>query len=282
MARTSQTQRLVLISASAALAAGGALLPSSAFAMPMDPSTPDPERAAVERAIAKADEFGSAEIDTTIQMPAADPVAMEGTYSWGDDVALDFEMDAEAAGMQDLVSDGTVRCVFVDGAYHYNVDPQPSGPLQGKRWMKVDASAALGEEGASALTGSGFSDLGLLTLADDVKNVGEETVLGKKATHYKGVITKDDLGAAKELLRPEDEKALLNEFTAGVEEITIDAWVDGNDLPVRIKEQVGPSIVTMDFDKFGPTKPIKAPPAGDTVDMTEEVKAAMPGSGAQT
>ncbi|MFE3416433.1 hypothetical protein ACFXMT_51425 [Streptomyces mirabilis] len=39
MTRTSRTQRLVMLAASTALAAGGALIPSSAFAAPATPHT---------------------------------------------------------------------------------------------------------------------------------------------------------------------------------------------------------------------------------------------------
>ncbi|MEV6655247.1 hypothetical protein [Streptomyces sp. NPDC051219] len=299
MSRTSPTQRLVMLTASSALVAGGALLPSSAFAapvtpaghhvsaitadriLPLDPGTPDPVREALERAITKTDAFGSAEVGITTETATERPVAMEGTYSWGDGQAMDMEMDAEAAGMQDLVSDGTVRCLLVDKAYHYEVDPQPDGPLKGKHWMKIDASAVFGEKGASALSGSGMDDLRIIGLSDDVKNVGKETVLGKETTHYKGVISKDDLGAAKDLLAPEDKNSLMHEFTGGVEETTVEVWLDDNDLPVRIKQQLGSATFTTDFEKFGATKPIEAPPAADTADMTDEVKAATSGSGPQ-
>lgn len=34
--------------------------------------------------------------------------------------------------MQELTASPTIRTLFVDGAYSYDVDPQPSGPLQAR------------------------------------------------------------------------------------------------------------------------------------------------------
>lgn len=291
MSRTPQTRRLVLLTASTALVAGGTLLPSSAFAAPATAhlgnasvtaaDTPD---LAIDRAIAKTEKFDSAQVDMTMTSPPEGPVAMEGTFSWGDGPAMDVEVDAKAVDMQHLVSDGTVRCLFTDGAYYYEVDPQSSGPLKGKHWMKIDASALFGEQSASELSGvtsgGATSGLELLALSDDVKNVGEETVRGKKTTHYRGVISKDDLGGAADALMRGDKGSPVNEFTGDVKEITMDVWLDGNDLPVRTKDQTGAVTVTTDFEKFGPTRAVEAPPAADTADMSDAVRTAV-GSGPQ-
>ncbi|MFR9798294.1 hypothetical protein ACL02U_20685 [Streptomyces sp. MS06] len=48
--------------------------------------------------------------------------------------------------------------------------------------------------------------------------------------------------------------------------------IDGKDLPVRVQQTGGGMSVTMDFLKFGATKPIEAPPAGDVGDLTQQVR----------
>ncbi|MGC9376313.1 hypothetical protein [Streptomyces sp. MH13] len=229
--------------------------------------------AALSRATDRTEELGSAEVRTTTDLGTGDPIAMDGTYSWGDGYALDVEMDTEAVRMQDLTDSPTVRTLFVDGAYYYDIDPQPAGPLAGKEWIRIDGSAVFGESGAAAMSrgggGSPVDSLKGLKYASDVEDLGAETVNGKSTTHYRAVLDQGDLGTFKEALRGAD--SLLNS-TAGGGSITMDIWVDAKDLPVRLQQDFGTMEVTMDFDKFGATKEIVAPPAGQTGDLTEEVK----------
>lgn len=100
-------------------------------------------------------------------------------------------MDTEAAQLQTLTDSPTTRTLFVDGAYSYDIDPQPAGPLRGKEWMKIDGSAVFGEPGAQALSGaaagSPSASMRSLRCAGDVEDLGEEKVNGKTATHYRAV-----------------------------------------------------------------------------------------------
>ncbi|WP_077801756.1 hypothetical protein [Streptomyces sp. JHA26] len=235
--------------------------------------------AALTRATDRTEELGSAEVRTTTDLGTGEPIAMDGTYSWGDGYALDVEMDTKAAQMQALTDSPTVRTLFVDGAYYYDIDPQPSGPLQGKEWMKIDGSAVFGESGAAAFSGgagagSPADSMKGLKYASDVDDLGTETVNGKSATHYRAVLDEKDLGKFKEAYGSED--SLLNSG-AGDGSITMDIWVGDKDLPVRLKQEFGSMTVTMDFDKFGATKEIVAPPADQTGDLTDEVKAQQQG-----
>ncbi|MFJ8191513.1 hypothetical protein ACIQ8D_17335 [Streptomyces sp. NPDC096094] len=234
--------------------------------------------AALSRATDRTEELGSAEVRTTTDLGTGEPISMDGTYSWGDGYALDVEMDAEAAQMQELTDSPTVRTLFVDGAYYYDIDPQPAGPLAGKEWMKIDGSAVFGESGAAAMSGGGggaspADSMKGLKYASDVDDLGKETVNGKTTTHYRAVLDQKDMGKFKEAFSGAD--SMLN--STGSDSITMDLWVGDKDLPVRLKQEFGAMTVTMDFDRFGATKEIVAPPAGQTGDLTEEVK----NSGAQ-
>jgi hypothetical protein len=60
---------------------------------------------------------------------------------------------------------------------------------------------------------------------------------------------------------------------AGGGRVTYDVWVDGKDLPVRVEQSGAGMDVTIDFLKFGATRPVTAPPAADTADLTEQVRA---------
>jgi hypothetical protein len=230
--------------------------------------------AALSRATDRTEELGSAEVRMTTDLGTGAPVSMDGTYSWGDGYAFDVEMDAKAAQMQELTDSPTVRTLFVDGAYYYDVDPQPSGPLQGKEWMKIDGSAIFGEQGASALSGNAGSpsaSMKGLKYASDVEDLGEETVNGKSTTHYRAVLGPKDLGKFQEAY---GEDTVFNSMTGGAQKVTMDVWVGPEDLPVRMVQEFGAMKVSMDFDKFGATQEIQAPPAGETGDLTEEVKKA--------
>lgn len=229
--------------------------------------------AALGRATDRTEALGSAEVRMTTEVGTGSPIAMEGTYSWGDGYAYDVEMDTEAAQMQTLTDDPTIRCLLVDGAYYYDTDPQPSGPLKGKEWMKVDASAMFGEQGAKALSGSGggspAASMRSLKYANDVEDLGKETVNGQSATHYRAVLDEAQLDKFKHAYG--DESSAFNSITGGGS-MTMDIWVGAKDLPVRLEQRIGTMTVTMDFDKFGATAEIEAPPAARTGDLTEAVK----------
>ncbi|MFE9765488.1 hypothetical protein ACFYPC_13305 [Streptomyces sp. NPDC005808] len=229
--------------------------------------------AALGRATDRTEALGSAEVRMSTVVGNGSPIAMEGTYSWGDGFAYDVEMDTAAAQMETLTDDPTIHCLLVDGAYYYDTDPQPSGPLEGKEWMKVDASAMFGEQGAEALSGSGggspAASMRSLKYANDVEDLGTETVNGQSTTHYRAEI---DAAQMDKFRAADGEDNALDAVTGGSGSTTTDIWVGAEDLPVRLKQQIGTMTVTMDFVKFGATAEIQAPPAAQTGDLTEAVK----------
>ncbi|WP_437059891.1 hypothetical protein [Streptomyces sp. enrichment culture] len=230
--------------------------------------------AALTRATDRTAELGSAQIETTTTLEAAggQPVSMDGTYSWGDGAAMDVEMDTAAAQMTALQDAPTTRMIMVDGAYYYDIDPQPSGPLAGKEWMRIDVSAVAGEAGADNMAANADPTAALryMTSSTKVKDLGEETVLGKKTTHYRGSVGAEHINKSK--LTEAEKKAALAALEAGGGKITCDIWLDGKDLPVRMEQTGAGMTVTMDFLKFGATEEITAPPAAETGDLSKEVR----------
>lgn len=233
--------------------------------------------AVLSRATDRTEQLGSAEVKVSTDLGTGTPIAMDGTYSWGDGPAFDAEMDTAAAHLQQLQDSPKTRVLFVDGAYYYGVDPQPSGPLAGKHWMRIDSSAIFGDKGAQAFSGSsGGSDPAAamrgLKYANNVKDLGEETVDGQSTTHYRAVVDKAHMGKFKDAYGGDN---LMSSMTGGADSMTMDVWVGSKDLPVRLKQTLGTVKVTMDFQKFGATAPVKAPPAAQTGDLTEAVKKAQ-------
>ncbi|MBT2450223.1 hypothetical protein J7F03_24730 [Streptomyces sp. ISL-43] len=232
--------------------------------------------ATLTKASDEASKSGSAKVKMTVTMPdtGGKPVAMEGIYSWGNGLAMEAEMPAKDLQMEDLVADGTVTMRLVQGAYYYGIDPAPDGPFKGKSWLKVEASAVLGEKGASAMN-AGNSDptAGLKTLkwAKDVTKVGTETVNGKSAVHYHATIPKDKLG---------DAASLFGAVGGGTAtELVADVWVDDEGMPARLSQTYGSVSADVEFHSFGVAKDIPIPPADDTADMTELIKNGGAGTG---
>lgn len=224
------------------------------------------------RVSSHTEKTGSAEVDMSTYLGQGSPITMKGTYSWGKGVAYDVMMDTSAAQMQPLQDDPELRALMVDGAYYYNVDPQPAGLLKGKHWLRVDVSAVLGKEGAAAVAKGGDPTAGLryIELTEDVEDLGEQTIRGREARHYRATLDKSRLGKLGKSLSPSEEKSIFNSATGPVDEITIDVWVDGKDLPVRMVQVMGKAKVTIDFLKFGGTKAVTAPPASDTADFSSQ------------
>ncbi|MFF8321151.1 hypothetical protein ACF06V_28795 [Streptomyces bobili] len=227
--------------------------------------------AALTRATDRTEQLGSAEVKMTTTIGTGTPVAMDGTYSWGDGAAMDVEMDTAAAQLSGLQDDPTTRVKMVDGAYYYGIDPQANGPLEGKHWMRIDVAAVAGEAGADNIADNADPTSGLryIGTSSDVRDLGEETVLGKKTTHYRGSVGAEAIKDSK--FSAAEKKAALGALNAGGGKLTYDIWVDGKDLPVRMKQAGGGMTVTIEFRKFGATEPITAPPAADTGDLSEAV-----------
>lgn len=229
---------------------------------------------ALTRASDNASKLGSAEVRTTTTITAngGKPVSMNGTYSWGDGAALDVQMDTVNAQMQSLQDDPTLTMKMVDGAYFYEVDPQPSGPLKGKHWMRIELSAIAGESGAKSMLANAdpTASLRYIGASKNVKKVGDETIRGKKTTHYRGSVGAEQINSSR--LTAQEKKAAVTAMVESGGKMSLDVWVDGKDLPVRFEQRGGGTNITMDFLKFGATKPVTAPPAADTGDLTEQVR----------
>jgi hypothetical protein len=232
--------------------------------------------AALTRATDRTENVGSAQVKVVTETPTTGPIAMDGTFSWGHGYAFDVLMDTKTVNMQQLHAAAKTRAMFVDGAYYYDIDPQRTGPLKGKEWMEIQTSALFGDKGAQELQGAtsrGSSPVDAmkgLKYSNNVDDLGTETVDGQSATHYRAVVDKNGMAKYKDAYA--NQNNLFGSMSGGSDSVTMDVWVGARDLPVRLKEQFGSLTVTMDFEKFGGTAAIKAPPASQTGDITEEIK----------
>jgi hypothetical protein len=231
------------------------------------------------RVTSHTEKIGSAEVDFTTDLGQGKPITMEGTYSWGKGAAYDVMIDTSAAQMQSLQDDPKTRALMVDGAYYYNVDPQPRGPLKGKHWMRVDVAAVVGEQGAAAVEKNADPTVGLryIGLTKDVEDLGEQTIRGRKSHHYRATLDKSRLGDMGKALSPSEEKNIFTSLVGPVDKITVEIWVDGKDLPVRLVQVMGKMKVSVDFLRFGSARAVAAPPKSDTADLSAQFTALRKG-----
>ncbi|WP_050507488.1 MULTISPECIES: LolA-like protein [Streptomyces] len=155
---------------------------------------------------------------------------------------------------------------------------------QGKSWLKVDVKKLLQQTGSSSQYEDPTSSFGYMKgISDkDVKKVGTETVDGTATTHYKVSVdvtqlAKDNAQQAKQL------RAQLGD------RLPLDVWLDGQGRVRQEKVEVRPRTgrqgnsgaraavtTTLKFSDFGTDVNVTAPPAKDTVDITDKaVKAAQ-------
>lgn len=118
--------------------------------------------------------------------------------------------------------------------------------LKGRTWLKMDASALMGADGAAALKNGSSNDptagLKLLKYAKGVSKVGKEDVNGKAATHYHAKISLAELG---------DAAAIYESMGTGATDLVADVWIDDKGMPARMTNALGAVNVSMDFLSFG-------------------------------
>ncbi|MFF7164664.1 hypothetical protein ACFZBP_25460 [Streptomyces sp. NPDC008086] len=117
--------------------------------------------------------------------------------------------------------------------------------------------------------------------AEDVKRVGAEKVGGADTTHYAGTATVDELRASLEGLKDkavrEGRANSLDQYEkAGVDELTLDVWIDRDDHVKQFRTQGFGSHGALDltFTFLDQDKPVtvRAPRAGDTADMRKPLE----------
>ncbi|MFH8410647.1 hypothetical protein ACH4FX_38635 [Streptomyces sp. NPDC018019] len=187
-----------------------------------------------------------------------------------------------AKGSSDLVlqtGNQQVHQRLVDGILYQQPPAAQRKQLpQGKSWLKVDLKKLLERSGASTQyedpTASfnytkGISD-------KDVKKVGTETVDGTSTTHYK--VSVDVAELAKDNTR--QAKRLRDQLG---DRLPLDIWLDGQGRLRQEKVEVKPRTgrqgetgarttvsTTIKFGDFGTDVNVTAPPAKDTVDITDK------------
>jgi hypothetical protein len=175
---------------------------------------------------------------------------------------------------------GTLQERIVDGVIYMNLGSFPGAPAQldGKQWVKLDPeelkqNGMFGDLAEQAETNSPQQGLEYLQgLSGDVQDLGEETVAGQPATHYKASID-----YTKVLDRLPDASPAARDALGKLGTVPADVWIDGQDRVVKMHMTIdgsafgagaGTAEMTMELTDFGVPVDVQAPPAEDTVDFS--------------
>ena len=128
---------------------------------------------------------------------------------------------------------------------------------------------AMGDQGSQ---GDPTMNAKMLTASKDVRSVGTETVGGVSTTHYQGTFTlQDALTKLEGQQRAQAQKSLGQ---AGIDKMTFDIWVDGQQLPRKMSMATPPGAkldlkMIMTYTAFNAPLSITAPPKSQVADGSD-------------
>jgi hypothetical protein len=174
---------------------------------------------------------------------------------------------------------GTLEERVVDGVAYMDLGGFPGLPAEDEgKWIKVDLAqlqgGMAGDLAAQADANSPQRGLEYLQgLSGDVQDLGQEDVNGVAATHYRASI---DYAKVLDQL-PNATEAERDAF-AKLGTVPADVWIDGQDRIVKMHMTIdgstfgagaGTGELTMELSDFGVPVDVQAPPADQTVDISE-------------
>ncbi|MER7802179.1 DUF1396 domain-containing protein [Streptomyces parvulus] len=243
--------------------------------------------AAVAKAAKNTEEIETIRYRMTGRTPEEGRVKAEAQMQLEPEPAMSMKMSAlDQGGGQ------SAEIRLVDKAMYIGGGAEAAKEMDGKSWMKFDLAAlgAGGEEldqlgSASQADKNPATESTFLTGAKDVEKVGTETVDGVETTHYKGTVTLADLektlDGEDKATREKRQKSLEQYEKMGLDKLTMDMWVDGDEhtkqFRMRGDAAKGPLDMTITFLGFNEPVKVAAPPAKDTMDLAEMMKESQQG-----
>ncbi|MEQ4305881.1 LppX_LprAFG lipoprotein [Plantactinospora sp. B6F1] len=198
---------------------------------------------------------------------AGEKVEMQGALDLRDPVKAEMTMKGP---------DGDPMTMRMIGAVIYVEVPEADrADMDGKRWIKMDLSAA------SAQTGMDFAQqlkdvdptkqVKTLLAIEGTTVVGEETLNGVPTVHY--TVTAP-LASYLGQLDADARKAVEQELAKnGIKEVKIDLWVDEEYLPRRAHMVMGTMTdMEIDYTDYGKPVNIDTPADSETADLGEMLK----------
>lgn len=214
-----------------------------------------------------ADRTGKVEtVRAAMVVSGPEELEMQMVMDLRDSVSYEMVMEMEGEPT-------TIR--LVDSAMYMEIPEAERERSDGKRWMKMDFSAAAGMGLDEQMQDADpVQQVKTLLEIEGVTVVGEETVDGTPTVHYSVTATAEEHLALLEeqgkldsagQVRAADQMA---EF--GVTEITTELWIDEQYWPRRARITMGEmGVMTVDYTDYNEPVTIEAPPAAETADFAD-------------
>lgn len=272
------------LSIRAALPAAALLLAGCGTGADAEQSADSPAAEAVARAVEKSEGVTSLRYRVTGRFPERGRIADEGAVRTKPAVARlkTVNLSGEERGETELR--------LVGGVLYGSAPADMVQKLGGRHWISYGPAAEFTTDSGLRMDVGGLRDqvgrnpareAGLLAGAQDVKRVGGEKADGADTTRYTGTATVDELRASlkdieDKATREGRERSLDQYKKLGVDELTLDVWVDADDRVKRLRTQgfgrKGALDLTFTFLDYGKPVTIPEPRADDTADMRKPLK----------
>lgn len=245
--------------------------------------------AALRSAEKSTDKADSAKVRSTTSIGKLMSMTANGALTWGDGLKGNLTITYTGGQMAELMKKAGTQSMearyLPDAYYAHMSDTYAQQAGGGKHWIKYsyDDLAKLGGASGSYMkdqiqNATPNQSVKMLLASGDVKKVGEETVSGVHTTHYSGTLNVADLAGKTSNLSAEQLSALKKQLSqAGVTTDTVDIWINDQDLLVKKTEKAdtanGAMTNTSFYTDYGVKVTAQAPPAGDTKDFADMLKA---------
>ncbi|WP_335978289.1 hypothetical protein [Streptomyces sp. CA2R106] len=232
----------------------------------------------------RTDSVYSARTDTTTTMGSEVSMRVTGSMDWSNGMLADLQMTytggSSLATMQ-KAGMASMKIRYLPDAYYVDLGPAFAKKLGGKEWFRYDSDDLAKFSGASGAVAKDQLDEGnptrtvdIVLASPDVRAVGQETVRGVPATHYRGTL---DVATVTRQSTPHltaaQFQAVRQQLTkAGITTETVDLWVSKDNLPVesasRATSKQGLLSTRVFYSDYGLKVHVAAPPASQTTDFS--------------
>lgn len=239
---------------------------------------------AVARAVEKTEGVTSLHYKVTGRFPDRGRIADEGTV----------RTKPVTAGLRTANLSGAERgeteLRLVDGVLYGSATGDMVEEMGGRHWISYGPAAHFTTHGGlrmdvgalrDSVTRNPAREAAFLAVAPDAKRVGDEKVDGTGTTHYTGTAAVDELRASLDEVEDkaarEGRRRSLDQYEkAGVDELTLDVWIDGDDRVRRLRTQGfgrhGELDLTVTFLDYGKPVTVRAPRPDDTADLRKPLE----------
>ncbi|MGW0082674.1 hypothetical protein [Streptomyces sp. NPDC003393] len=246
--------------------------------------------AALRTAADSTAEADSAKVESTTSVGDLMSIKGAGSLAWSDGLTGTLTLTYTGGRMADVMREAgstSMQARYLSDAYYARMSEKFAEQAGGgKHWVRYgyeDMAQLGGGSGAyikdQLQNSTPNQSVKLLLASGDVNKVGEEQVRGTHTTHYHGTVNVADFAGKSSKSLSESQLADLKKQLdqAGVTTETVDLWIDDRNLLVKKTERGesanGAVASTAYYSDYGVRVAAEAPPAGDTVDFKDVMKA---------